>query len=791
MAFLVLLTLGWLAGIWTAAQFSAPWWAWLILTALGGVGLLALRQRPALRWPLAVLLCLGLGGLRYQLSRPAFDASFIATYNDQGAATVEGVVADAPDVRDTYVNLRVSTESLRQPGQTAPRPVHGLVLVAAPRYSETRRQATGAAEFQYGDRVSVSGQLIAPPEFESFSYKDYLARQDIYALMQGRGVTFIAARQGHPLLQALFDFKAHALAVLAQIFPEPHAALLSGILLGVDSNLPADIKDAFSATGTSHIIAISGFNIAIIAGIFALLANRLFGARYGALVAILGIALYTVLVGASASVVRAAIMGSLALVAQRLGRRVQGLNTLAVAVFAMTLLAPETLWDVGFQLSVGATLGLVLYAEPLEAGVKNLAARFIASERAERVAALAGELILLTVAAQITTLPLMAYYFRSVSLISLIANLLILPPQPALMVLAGVALILGLITLPLGTLAAWLAWPFSAYTLALVQLLAKAPGATIYLGDVAPWLIVGYYLLLLGLTWLSSRPAEQRPAWWKTFAANWLPIGALSVLAISVVVAWSYYFSLPDGRLKVVALDVGQGDGILIQTPGGAHVLVDGGPSSVGLNRALAGQLPLFTRQLDLLVVASPRDESVASLPEALRRYAVQRVVLTQANDPEGAAYPTLRQLLASQNTPVTLAIDRPSFDLGGGITLRVLSDGDHGSVLRLEWKRFALLLPIGALRAEENTQLKDHAPLPATALLLADHGSERANGEEWLWAINPRVAIVSVGADNRLGVPAPKILDRLAGRAILRTDQNGALTLFTDGEQLWMETER
>ena len=247
---------------------------------------------------------------------------------------------------------------------------------------------------------------------------------------------------------------------------------------------------------------IFGFSIAIIAGLFAAMANRLFGPQRGAVVAILGIAAYTVLVGAGASVVRAAVMGSLALVAQRIGRRALGLNTLSAAIMAMTLLNPLTLWDVGFQLSAAATLGLVLYAEPFEAAFKNLAARFAAPENAARLTAYVGEFFLLTLAAQITTLPLIAYYFKRLSFVSFVANVLIVPAQPAVMVMGGLALIVGLIWLPLGKIIAWAAWPFTAYTIAFVELFAKVPGAYIGLGEVAPGFVVGCYVALFGLTWL-------------------------------------------------------------------------------------------------------------------------------------------------------------------------------------------------------------------------------------------------------------------------------------------------
>ena len=174
-----------------------------------------------------------------------------------------------------------------------------------------------------------------------------------------------------------------------------------------------------------------------------------------------------------------------------------------------------------------------------------------------------------------------------------------------------------------------------------MQTLAYAPAAIFYLDQAAPVLIAVFYLALFALTAFLSRPPEQRPAWTRREAlfAQWLPTAMLAGLALITAVAWSYYFSLPDGRLKIAVPDVGQGDAVLIQTPKGANVLIDGGPSSGALLRALAKELPLFTRRLDLLVVAAPADSSLGALPELLKRYSVKQVIFTQATDLESAAW--------------------------------------------------------------------------------------------------------------------------------------------------------
>jgi competence protein ComEC len=789
MPVIVTFALGWLAGIWLSAQLNPPPWVWLSLAGPALLGLVLARSRRAWRVPLILVMALGLGGARRQSVQPVFTDATLASYNDRGEVTLEGVVWDEPEPRDTRVHLRVQAQRLWLAEAAEPLEVSGLVLVRAPRLSESRLTSTGAAEFRYGDRVRITGWLETPPEFEDFSYRDYLARLGVYSQVREARMVFLAERQGSALWQALFDIKARALTVLAQIFPEPHAALLQGILLGVEANIPADIKTQFSLTGTSHVIAISGFNVSILVALFMALAGRWLGERRGALVALAAVAVYTVLVGASASVVRAAFMGGLSVVAARLGRRSPGLNALSAAAIAMTALNPLTLWDVGFQLSAAATLGLILYADPFQAAAQRGLARFLPAPQATRLAHFCSDAFLLTLAAQITTLPLIAFYFKQLSLISLLANLVILPAQPAVMILGGLALLLGLIWLPLGQLAAWAAWPFAAYTLAFVDWFARAPGAALPLGDVAPALLVAFYAALFGLTWVLVRPPDQRPAEWKRFSRDGLAAAGVLTLATATFLAWSWRFSLPEapGRLRMTILDVGQGDAVLIQSPTGAAVLIDGGPSGGALVRGLAQQLPLFAAQLDLLVIAAPDDENIGGLPDALTRFSVRRALLTQAAS-RGAAYRTVRETLYDRGVEIVEAADQPSFDLGAGVWLRVLADDEQGSTLRVEWKHFALVLPVTLDAQRESELIQRGLAEPATALLLSAHGSAKATSEEWVQTVNPQVVVVSLAAGHD---PDDEVLDRLAGRTLLRTDQHGAVTLITDGEQLWVETEK
>jgi len=194
-----------------------------------------------------------LGALRYNLAHPHFDQTSVSTYNDQQRSlVVEGVVVGEPDVRDAYTNLRVEADKLITTDQPT-RTVKGPVLVQPPPFTD----------FRYGDRVRAEGKLQTPANTGDFDYREYLARQDVYSIMSRPRVTTLACDQGFVPLGWLYAFKARAKSVIAQILPEPQASLLTGILLGDDSGIPKSVQDTFRTTGTSHVIAISGYNVMI------------------------------------------------------------------------------------------------------------------------------------------------------------------------------------------------------------------------------------------------------------------------------------------------------------------------------------------------------------------------------------------------------------------------------------------------------------------------------------------------------------------------------------------------
>jgi len=777
---LLWLSLSFLCGILLTSQLTLSTVIWLALAAAALLATILFRIWASRRGrsltpmqnlaPIALIVFL-IGAARYQYAIPEISPDFIAYYNDNDIEMrVTGTLAEPPDYRDTYTNLRLQVEGV-DTAETPDVPVHGLLLV----------RASPGDTFHYGDRLRVRGKLRTPPEAEDFSFRDYLARRGILSMMSFARVTYLPVEGQRPnyLLVVVYAFKERALENINTILPEPEASLMAGILLGVDTGIPTDLQQAFKNTGMAHIIAISGFNITIIAGLFVMLFGRLLGQRRGAIAAALAIAIYTVLVGADAAVVRAALMGGLSLFARQYGRRQNGLNTLAFVAALMAIFNPNFLWDVGFQLSFAATLGLVLYTEPFSQVFIRLASRWLSPDRLQRLVRPVSEFILFTLAAQLTILPLLAYHFGRVSLISLAANPLILPAQPAVMILGGLALLSSLIYLPLGKLVAYLSWPFIAYTIRLVEFFDSLPHGVVVLGEFSLLFVILYYLVLLALTFTPDRLKVLKS-----------PAAILLSLTIVTSLTWRMVFALPDGRLHLTFLDAGNAEALLVQAPSGRNILINGGASTSHLTDDLSRRLPPFKRRFEWLVIASTQEEQVAALPRSLQRFQPEHVLWSGKSESSYSAG-ELERWLIDQHIPITYAKAGQTLDMGDGATLTVLTSGSRGAVIQLAWHDFRAILPVG-INFEALDQLKYGKDIgPVSLLLLADSGYLPSNPPEWIAALRPQLVVLDVAAGNPDGLPAPETMQAVEAYPLLRTDLNGWIHVSTDGYQVWVEVER
>ncbi|MFN8414159.1 MAG: ComEC/Rec2 family competence protein [Anaerolineales bacterium] len=782
---LLWISLSFIAGIVLASLVSLSAFSWLLLVALSILfsALLIIFVIPRIQSlnvqtiSFVILPAILLGAWRYQIAQPNIDAFHVAFYNDRAyEVLVTGTLDEAPDYRDSYTNLKLQVEAVDTGSGNLP--VSGLILV---------RVAKNEI-YNYGERIRVRGQLKTPPENDVFSYRDYLAREGIHSYMSQAEVTRLPGNVGKFYYSAMYALKDKLVTNTYRLFNDPEASLLSGILFGVDTGLTQELQNAFKNTGTAHIIAISGFNIAIIAGIFFSIFKRIFGERYGAAFAILGIFFYTLLVGADAAVVRAAFMGSISLLARQLGRRNDGMNALASVALIMSIINPLVLWDVGFQLSFFATLGLILYAEPFSVFTSNLFSKFLKGDNRALIN-IFNDNVVLTFAAQLTTIPLMAYHFKRISLVSLIANPFILPVQPAVMVLSGLAVFTSLLIFPIGQLLAWISWPFSAYTIRMVELFNRVPHGTIFLGDSPIWVVIGFYVALLTVTFSWDRIKS----WFNSLASSLRTValtGTFLFLFICTILLWSASSTTGDGKLHVTFLNVGSANGVLVQTPEGRNVLIDGGPSATELSDELGRRLPFYSHKLDWLMIASSNEDDLSALPRVLDRYPPQNV-LWSGNLQGSFSSQTLDQSFAAAGIPVTRAEVGQKLELGDGSFIEVLATGPRGSVLLIQYKNFRALLPLGISDGTYESIEYGNVLDKVDVLLLADSGYAPSNPPDVIENLNPQLVVLSVSAGDPDGLPSQDVLDSLKGYSLLRTDRSGWISVSTDGNEMRVEVER
>ncbi len=789
---LVYLAAAWLAGIAVGQAARTTWWLWLIPALLSLIGLVTARHHARWRMGFGCGLACMLGAARLSAAVPHFDENDLATYNDQGVVTIEGLVIDAPDVRDTHINLRVRAETIQRDGGPA-QPVEGWVLIQTPR----------TAAYRYGDPVRARGELHTPPELDTFSYRDFLAREGVYSILQYAQVEIAGPRRGNPIRAALLDFREHTHQTIVRLLPNPQASLLSGILLGIESDISPDVKAAFNAVGATHVIVISGTNLVILAGLFQSLARRIVKKSVWVVATtIAGIVAYAIFVGGDAAVIRAAIMTTLALVAAEVGRETYGLASLSFAALLMTLINPLWLWDVGFQLSLLATLGLILYVEPLQRLLARGLSKLLAGETAQGIVGGISDAFVVTLAAQITTTPLIAYTFGRLPLLSLPVNFLIVPAQPPLMVLGGLGVLAALAIWPVGQGLAWASWLFLTWTIEVVQVFAQLPAASVEVRVLSPWALGGIYAMVFGVTLYAVQPESDRirQRAWLRQALSVKLLGAVGLIMAALLIVGMT--ALPDGRLHVTFIDVGDGTATLIETPSGRQILVDAGGSGRKLAAGLGDGLPFWDRRIDVLVLSQPTSAHVSGLLTLLGRYRFD-AVMTVGEGSTPQTTEVVWSILNEQGAPQVVAQPGMHVVVGDGVTLTVLhvpstmpadtEESGEPIVLLVVYGNARILLP-GDLSAEgEEMLLNSHRSIDATVLAVSRGGHRDSSSEAFLAVVDPQVAVISVGTGNRHGLPHAEALARLraAGADVYRTDQHGTIEVITDGQRMWIETKQ
>jgi competence protein ComEC len=771
---LVYASLIWTAGLLFAAgnPGGAPaFWAALALLMLAASAL-----HPRLRvlgWAAVFTLAV----LRMALVPPA---GTLVSYNDGGGATIEGIVQGYPTRTERETRLRVQAERIFRAGLD--QPVSGAVLVRLPAGSDTPP----------GARVRVTGALVSPAVTDRFSYAETLLRQGVTSVMTGAVLAEIAPAPPS-IMAEIGRLRAAALARIDSALPEPAAGLLAGIVFGDTGSLSDPLRRAFSTTGVAHVLAVSGFNMIVVAGALSTLLRRLNAPRWpSALAGLSAIALYALLAGGGSSVERAALMSALVVTGEALRRRSFVPASLAAALLGITLISPLALWDLGFQLSLFTTLAVAQFSSPLSQQFARWAQALL-PPAAARASVFFSAPLAATLAAQIAAVPLLALAFGTLSVVAPIVNLLIAPLQPLTLLLGGAAVLCALISPALAAPLFALEGVLLMLTIEITRLFAALPGASAAI-NIAPAAVVFAFALWIG--WSIMHAAQ--PAWWLRLTSALTSRAAVSALAtaaaLTLILLISTLSGAPDGMLHVWFLDVEGGSAVLARTPGGAHLLFDGGDRPARLLTAIGDRLPFQTASLEVLAVSQPDPARFRALAEAAQRY-TPGVLLSSGQPSLDDEWTALEQ-----QVPRRAALSAGStVAFSDGAQLQALHPADElaldgrldrsALVLRLSFGQIAFLLTGDLSREGQADMLARGAVPPATVLQIPHPERENSLLPEWVAQIAPSAVVLQTSASTRQDDPAPALLAQFAD-ADLWDSAGGSLHFWTDGTRLWMAQE-
>lgn len=729
---LVALTAAWILGILLASYLlCSP----LILLSGATTSLLfafVLRHDRLGRLFMLLLFCLFCGAARYTFSLPANDPQAISTFIGSTSVTVHGTVSNEPRVSGRSRTFTVDASGVSRNDGNTWQPAHGQLYVRTT--GTTTEDIYGA---NYGDSIELSGKLSPPSPTDEPGTFASMAFPRIQVESSG----------GNPFLAWLYGLRVTFATTITRVLPQSAAALLIAILLGLRTPALVPLETAFNVTGTAHLIAPSGFKVTILAGLIAQSTQKLYPKRgrrrlpneqrwqrwTSTLFTVFCIACYTILSGAGAASIRAGIMGSLLVFAPQIKRSYNVYTALALSALLMSLLDPFVLWDVGFQLSFLGTLGIVLLTPYFQR-------LFLPLERIPLGHTL-KDMIAVTLAAQLATLPINMISFQNISFIAPLANMLTVPLLEILLIVGVLLCITGSLFFPCAIVIGWLAWPLLWYVDQCILCCASLPAAYLHITNFTTPLSWLYYTLLALAIFLLIKklPPSLLPTphhshskrYQKTLRFVQIGIACLFIL----LTVLSAHTSQQNGPFTITFLDVGpanhppEGEAILLRTPDGKTALIDGGLDATSLGQQLDARLPSWQRSLDLLILTDPRADHIDGLLDIVSRYTIGAIFDAGMLHPS-TTYARWRRTISKRNVAYYTVVRGRAIPLGHQVSLQVLwptthlhsgsnEVRDNGLVLRLVAPGVTLLL-VGAV-AQSSYALEGLLSLSPTSLLQAD----------------------------------------------------------------------
>lgn len=697
--------------------------------------------------------------------------------------TLSGTVIQEPVAKNDNVQYTIKLNTIEKAGLV--QPAQGKIILGV---------KSDRVSYSYGDNIKFRGKLETPQGASNpgeFDYQKFLERQGILLTMRlwdDSGIEKVATNTVNPIVKLALAAKKKFIGVTEKTLPPKESAIVEGIIFGVTSKIDDSTNELFRQTGVVHVLSVSGLHVALVLAVVLGIGNvcRL-PQKVNIIVSISILFFYALMTGFGPAVLRSVIMGTVLLIGKLLDKDSDWPTTLSLAALLILIRAPLDIFNIGFQLSFIATWA-ILHMSPW------------LNERLYFLPPMIRNAVTVPLAAQIGTLPLIAYYFNFMAPVSLLANVVAVPLTSLILILGFCAAILGLAYLPLAEFINYSTGALLDLFLTLVKGFSMLPGSVFYVSTPPIWAVILAYGLLLAMVnsdkfsgiLLRIRRLRQ-------FKGKLLIAGLVMV----ALLVWSSVLWAGESNLKVTFINVGEGDSILIQTPQGRTMLIDTGPANARFDSGERIILPFLRRigvsKLDILLLTHPHEDHIGGAKALIEALPVDMVIISPAEQTDNS-YGSFLKKVAAKSVDIEVAQANYQIKIDRNIEMSILyptatikgtySDLNNNSVvIKLTYGQQSFLFTGDIEKEAIDRLMADGVSLKATVFKLPHHGSKNSLVPEFYSQINPSYGVITVGP-NRFGHPARETVSELTRQKIkvMRTDNDGAVTFSTDGHRLTVE---
>lgn len=619
---------------------------------------------------------------------------------------------------------------------------------------------------EYGDLIKIKGEYSAPEvarNYKGFDYSQYLKTLNIYGTIKVEESKIINKNQLSPILISINNIKEKMIDNANRNMPKRTANLLLGILIGERDNIQEDIIESFRTANLSHILAVSGAHTSyIILGITYLISKSKTPKRIGYIITIINLLIFIIITGASYSVVRACIMAIVVIGAKICYRKENFFTSICISLIIILIQNPFAINDIGLKLSFMGTAGIVIFN-------KSITNFFIKLKIKQKIA----EALSVTFSAQLMIMPITILNFNTISLTFFISNILASPLLGIIIIFGFISIFISSILNPISKVLFLILHIFLELLILVSKVTEKIPGSSILVKTPNILFAIVYYILILFFNYFFV--IKQNPT--RRFHKKIIKIitiknikNAFKVIAVVflIMLLLTRIVRIINPTLKIYFIDVGQGDSTLIVTPKNKKILIDGGEGKT--NVLFQYLLDRRINKIDYIIISHFDSDHCNGLIEIIEKMRVENIVMSKQSK-ESEEYKKILEIIKQKNIKVSSVKAEDKIIIEKNLYTKILNPAEkfefqdlnnNAIVAKLVYKNFSMLFTGDIEKAEENLAKKYKNELKSTILKVAHHGSKTSTSEEFLKYVEPQIALIGVGKNNKFGHPNQITIEKL-----------------------------